>query len=624
MSPSRGEVDGYVVVDKEPGWTSHDVVARCRRVFGQRRIGHAGTLDPAATGALVVGIGAATRLLRFASALGKSYVGEIVLGVETSTLDAEGVVVARHDMPGVTLADVERESLALTGRIMQVPPMVSAVKVGGQRLHELARQGIEVERAPRAVAVSRFDVSEPPEPGVFGISVDCSSGTYIRVLAADLGRALGGGAYLRSLRRVSVGSFLAEGAPLVGELTPASRLPVADLVRDYPGVVVDGEVARGVAHGQVLDRSELGAAGDGPWAVLDAHGELLAIYEARGTERAKPAVVMPPPSSRPKPPRAVPSRTREGSPPASTAGPAPSAVTIGAFDGVHVGHRRLIGELRRAAEARGLRTVVVTFDRHPASVVRPESAPLLLTDLAQKLELLRREGVDEVVVIRFDEERAHESAEDFVRRDLVEQLNARLVIVGKDFHFGHGRKGNVALLEQMGAELGFSVIGYELVGGGGADAISSTRIRSLLAGGDVERAAQLLGRPPEVRGTVLAGGPDSVLAEGPDSTLAVAPEIALPAPGRYRVEVRPDRREGEPPVPALAAAAEVIAPEERAVSGVAIAFPGDGGDVAGWAPESGAVRVRFVAPAEVAADPPADAPAEVPAGEAEDLVSETS
>src|SRR5579872_3892527 len=157
MSRSRsgGGVDGYVVIDKEPGWTSHDVVARCRRVFGQRRIGHAGTLDPAATGALVVGLGSATRLLRFASALGKSYVGEMVLGSETSTLDAEGVVVARHDMEAVTLEDVSREALALTGRIMQIPPMVSAVKVGGKRLHELARQGIEVDRAPRPVTVSR-------------------------------------------------------------------------------------------------------------------------------------------------------------------------------------------------------------------------------------------------------------------------------------------------------------------------------------------------------------------------------------------------------------------------------------------------------------------------------------
>jgi tRNA pseudouridine55 synthase len=605
MSRSHGEVNGYVVVDKEPGWTSHDVVARCRRVFGQRRIGHAGTLDPAATGVLVVGIGAATRLLRFASALGKSYVGEIVLGAETSTLDAEGVIVARHDMSDVTLADVERESLVLTGRIMQVPPMVSAVKVGGRRLHELARQGIEVDRAPRPVMVSRFDVAELPEPGVFAIAVDCSSGTYIRVLASDLGRALGGGAYLRSLRRVSVGSFLADGAPLVGDLTPDSCLPVADLVRDYPGVVVQGETARGVSHGRVLERSELGAAGDGPWAVHDASGELLAMYEARSSDRAKPALVMPPSSDRTKAPRPAPSRTAR---PATTAdvhaGRAPSAVTIGAFDGVHLGHRRLIGELRMAAEDKGLRTVVVTFDRHPASVVRPESAPLLLTDLSQKLELLRAEGVDEVVVIRFDEDRAQESAEDFVRRDLVEQLNARLVIVGQDFHFGHHRSGNVALLEKMGGELGFSVTGYGLVAGGGPEAISSTRIRSLLAAGDVESAATLLGRPPEVHGTVVATSPDTVLEVGVD--------IAVPASGRYRVEVRPERLAGDPPVPGLAAIAEVCPAGERAESGAAITFPGDHGEVAASVPASRRVRIRFLARADVPADQP------------QDLVSETS
>lgn len=610
---SGGGVDGYVVVDKEPGWTSHDVVARCRRVYGQRRIGHAGTLDPAATGALVVGLGSATRLLRFASALGKSYLGELVLGAETTTLDAEGVVVARYDMAGIGLEDVAREARTLTGRIMQVPPMVSAVKVGGRRLHELARQGLEVERAPRPVTVTRFDVSSTDEPGVFGFSVECSSGTYVRVLAADIGRALGGGAYMRSLRRVSVGSFLADDAPLVGSLLPSSVLPVAGLVRDYPSIVADGEVAVGVAHGRVFDRSELGAAGDGPWAVHDQDGELLAMYEARGTDRAKPAVVMPPP-------RPASSRALQAAQPAPSRRPSPSAtesaVTIGAFDGVHLGHRRLIGELRSEAEARGLRTVVVTFDRHPASVVRPESAPLLLTDLPQKLELLRAEGVDEVVVVVFDAERALESAEDFVRRDLVEQLGARLVIVGSDFHFGHKRAGNVALLEKMGAELGFSVIGYELVGSG--EPISSTRIRSLLAHGDVEGAAQLLGRVPEVRGVVVA--------TDPGVALSVETGLALPAPGRYQVEVRPDLGAGAPPEPGIACVAEVLLAEERGRSGVALVLSsgsgggtgggGGGGGAVGPATEVGGwgngVRVRLVARAAE------------PVVEPENLVSETT
>ena len=201
-------VTGLVVVDKEAGWTSHDVVARCRRIFGQRRVGHAGTLDPDATGVLLVGLGRATRLLRFLTALPKTYTTDIVLGTATSTLDASGEVLATYDMSHVTPAAVAAAAAGLTGEIEQVPPMVSAVKVGGRRLHELAREGVEVDRAARRVTVSRFDTApDPGRPGVYRAEVVCSSGTYIRVLADDLGRALGGGAHVANLRRTRIGSF---------------------------------------------------------------------------------------------------------------------------------------------------------------------------------------------------------------------------------------------------------------------------------------------------------------------------------------------------------------------------------------------------------------------------------
>ncbi|MER3453217.1 MAG: tRNA pseudouridine(55) synthase TruB, partial [Acidimicrobiia bacterium] len=204
----KSGIDGLVVVDKPAGMTSHDVVDLLRRRFGQRRVGHAGTLDPDATGVLVVGLGRVTRLLRFCSALDKSYVGEFVLGVETTTLDASGQVIARHDMGHVRPEDVGRVAASFIGTISQVPPMVSAVKVGGRRLHELARQGLEVERPARSVRVDRFEVTPiEGEPGAFRFRVDCSSGTYVRTLVADLGRALGGGAHLRSLRRVAIGPF---------------------------------------------------------------------------------------------------------------------------------------------------------------------------------------------------------------------------------------------------------------------------------------------------------------------------------------------------------------------------------------------------------------------------------
>src|SRR5207302_6379473 len=205
-------IDGLVVVDKAAGWTSHDVVAKCRGIFGQKRVGHAGTLDPGATGVLLVGLGRVTRLLRYPGSRPKAYAGEVVLGVETSTLDDEGEVVATHEMAGVSLDDVRSVAAGFVGDIEQVPPMVSAVKIGGRRLHDLARRGVEVERDPRRVAVYSFDVDGTDAPGVLRIDITCSAGTYVRVLAADLGRALGGGAHLRRLRRTAVGEFLLDEA----------------------------------------------------------------------------------------------------------------------------------------------------------------------------------------------------------------------------------------------------------------------------------------------------------------------------------------------------------------------------------------------------------------------------
>jgi tRNA pseudouridine55 synthase len=293
VSPPGAEVvTGLVVVDKEAGWTSHDVVARCRRTFGQRRVGHAGTLDPDATGVLLVGLGRATRLMRFLTALPKTYQAEVVLGTATSTLDASGEVIGTWDMDSVGLAEVRAAAEALTGPIEQVPPMVSAVKVGGRRLHALAREGIEVDRPARPVTVHRFDVDPGPEPGVFRVEVSCSSGTYVRVLAADLGTAVGGGAHLRNLRRTSIGSFSVEDARLVGELTPAVVLSPAQALRDLDQVVVTADVQRHIARGLALDRVPVGVTGDGPWGLVDQGHRLLAVYEATETDRIRPAVVL--------------------------------------------------------------------------------------------------------------------------------------------------------------------------------------------------------------------------------------------------------------------------------------------------------------------------------------------
>jgi tRNA pseudouridine55 synthase len=285
--------NGLVVVDKAAGWTSHDVVARCRRIFGQRRVGHAGTLDPDATGVLLVGLGRATRLLRFLTVLPKTYTTDIVLGTATSTLDASGEVTATFDMRGVEASDVRAAARLLTGEIEQVPPMVSAVKVGGRRLHQLAREGVEVERRPRPVTVYRFDTEpDPGRRGVYRAVVECSSGTYVRVLADDLGRALGGGAHLDHLRRTCIGSFGEEDMLPLESIGPDAVLTPAEAMRDLEVVEVDNAMAASIRTGLALDRVPLGALGDGPWAMLDGAGALLAVYEATGTDRIRPVVVV--------------------------------------------------------------------------------------------------------------------------------------------------------------------------------------------------------------------------------------------------------------------------------------------------------------------------------------------
>jgi tRNA pseudouridine55 synthase len=291
--PGGGELEGCLVIDKPAGWTSHDVVARARRLLGTKKVGHAGTLDPDATGILLVGLGRVTRTLRFLSALGKSYEAEVVLGTATSTLDASGEVVGTWDMAHVTMSDMRRAAAALTGPIEQVPPMVSAVKVGGRRLHELARAGVEVERAPRPVTVDRFDVvSATDDPGVYRVVVHCSSGTYVRVLAADLGAALGGGAHLRALRRTTVGSFGLSEAHRLDELTESHILTPVQALRDVTQVEVDDDVARQVSHGLALDKVALGAPGAGPWALVDRRGRLLAVYDGTDTDRMTAACVL--------------------------------------------------------------------------------------------------------------------------------------------------------------------------------------------------------------------------------------------------------------------------------------------------------------------------------------------
>jgi tRNA pseudouridine55 synthase len=279
---------GLVVVDKSPGMTSHDVVARVRRLAGTRKVGHAGTLDPMATGVLVLGVDRATRLLGHLMLTEKSYDATIRLGVVTTTDDAEGEVVSTHDTSGVREDDVRTELARFVGDIEQVPTAVSAIKVDGQRAYARVRAGEQVELKARPVTIHDLVVHDVALPEV-RISVRCSSGTYIRAIARDLGAALGVGGHLTALRRTAVGPFDLAVARTLDELADHfAVLPIADAARStFPVVDLTDEQAAHVRFGRALD---LTVAADGPHAVFAPDGEFLALYEQSGT-RAKPVAV---------------------------------------------------------------------------------------------------------------------------------------------------------------------------------------------------------------------------------------------------------------------------------------------------------------------------------------------
>lgn len=289
--------DGFLVVDKPAGRTSHDVVVAVRKGTGIKRAGHAGTLDPMATGVVVVAVGRATRLVRFVQELPKTYRAVARLGVATDTLDADGSVTWREPME-VDQAEVEAVLPRFTGSILQVPPMVSALKVEGRRLYALARQGMEVERQPRPVEVHRLEVLDfapGPYPEVT-LEVVCGKGTYVRSLADDIARALGGRAHLVALRRLAIGGLTAhDHGVTLDELPTRWRdrlLPPADALSHLPAVEVDEGTATGVRNGVVFARSPAPGLPTGAhFRVLCPETGLLAVYRSEGAG-AVPEVVL--------------------------------------------------------------------------------------------------------------------------------------------------------------------------------------------------------------------------------------------------------------------------------------------------------------------------------------------
>jgi tRNA pseudouridine55 synthase len=286
---------GVVVVDKPAGVTSHDVVGRCRRIFGTRKVGHAGTLDPMATGVLVVGIERATKILGLLTATDKSYSATMRLGQTTSTEDAEGEVLQSVSADGVTNARINLAVASLRGEIAQVPSAVSAVKVGGKRAYKLAREGHAVELAPRNVRINRFDVlAIRREDGLvdMDVEVDCSTGTYIRALARDVGATLGVGGHLTALRRTRVGRFGLDQARTLDDLADEPRLSYSldeACLQSFPRRDLSAAEAEDTRHGRAL----LPVGIEGVYAATAPDGHVIALLQDQ-QNRTKSVVVLRP------------------------------------------------------------------------------------------------------------------------------------------------------------------------------------------------------------------------------------------------------------------------------------------------------------------------------------------
>ena len=291
MNEKSSSKNGFAIVDKSPGWTSHDVVAQARKKLDTRKVGHSGTLDPSATGLLILGVGKATRLLKFITDLPKSYSATMVLGAETSTLDAEGEITHVQDPSGINLEDLQEASCEYFGEILQIPPMVSAVKIDGKRLYEIAREGKEVERQPRPVHIFDLAIKPTDTKNVYQVDVTCGSGTYVRSLVADIARTAGTIAHVGILRRCSLGSFNEADADSIEDIKVIS---MAEGLRDYSKIVVSERDASLIHVGKVFDEDhfELQDISE-PWVFLNSQGQLLAVYRSHKGGTIKPDVVIP-------------------------------------------------------------------------------------------------------------------------------------------------------------------------------------------------------------------------------------------------------------------------------------------------------------------------------------------
>jgi tRNA pseudouridine55 synthase len=581
-SSSRGR-DGILIVAKDPGNTSHDVVALVRRLTGTRRAGHGGTLDPFASGVLPVFLGLATRLVEYHMGDGKAYRATVCFGATSETDDRDGELVPGSG-PAPTRTAVEAALARFRGPILQRPPAYSALKVGGRRAYQLARQGTPVELAPRSVTIDRlemveWDESDPDRP-LAVLEVECGAGTYIRSLARDLGQELGCGAYLGALVRTASGPFTLAAAHSLDEVRRAAAdgpagvaallLPVDAGLESIPNAPLTAAEVAAVAKGQQVKPERRPNVAQGTRVRLVAEDmSLVGVGSWKGGRLVPEKVFV-----------AVPGAGGDGAeggdrgPRRSTEAPLRLAragnrmeavpgidrlatsmgrlyIAVGVFDGLHRGHQYLLRELRRAAAESNARPAIITFDAHPEELIEG-LAPPLLCDPDERLVRLEAAAMEVTVVQHFDHALRTTAFEDFVAA-----IRARVDLAGfvmtPDAAFGYERRGTPEALTELGARTGFAVttIGSYLLDG---EQVRSSEIRRLVTGGDLHAACRLLGRSLSVTGTVEA-------ADGSAAAAAVAFDlpVCLPPSGRYSVLVGPAWSLGRRPIPASDQAIAVVA-----------------------------------------------------------------
>lgn len=486
MAPRRRkrkglDLDGILPVDKPKDWTSHDVVNFVRGRYRLAKVGHGGTLDPMATGLLVLLLGKGTKQSEAVMRGEKLYEGTLTLGATTNSQDAEGEIEEIRPLPG-NLAREDLEALLprFTGDIEQIPPMVSAIKKDGVALYKLARKGEVVERDPRPVTIREFTITGVRLPEV-DIRVRCSKGTYIRTLAHDFGQALGCGAHLSALRRTASGDY-----------TVAQALPV-DTLRDMD--------------------------------LEDMKTHLLPL----ATDPGLPA---PQQHAGRRPP--LPTLHESFASLSDT----PLALAIGAFDGLHLGHENVIRNARALAERHGARTGVMRFHPHPSRVLIPDRAPPLLCSEDQIQDLLAKYRVDLQLRLPFTDELARREPEAFLDALFDGLPGLKGLVVGPNWRFGHRGRGDVDLLRAFARDRGVVTLvaeGTEWEG----DLISSTRIREALRRGDLASATHMLDRHYTLRGAVRTGKSYGRALGFPTANFEPR-KVLLPPAGVYAMHVNLD------------------------------------------------------------------------------------